>query len=153
MKVARLIVIHVLCCCAVLVLQDRKPGPPHVPMSPDEAQREQMMASMKAAGLGGQMYSRDDIASQLENLKEMGEDGDIPKTPLHEVKDEAAEPSGEGLQAQVAKARETVQEVVGQAKDAAAAVVDKAGSFLKGSLGKLSSSFKQSTGSSDDEEL
>lgn len=136
------------------MLQDRKPGPPHVPMSPDEAQREQMMASMKAAGLGGQMYSRDDIASQLESLKEMGEDGDIPKTPLHEVKDgEAAEPSEEGLQAQVAKARETVQEVVGQAKDAAAAVVDKAGSFLKDSLGKFSSSFKQSTGSSDNEEL
>jgi hypothetical protein len=39
-------------------LQDRAPGPAHTPMSADEAEREQMMARMKAAGLGGQMYNR-----------------------------------------------------------------------------------------------
>jgi hypothetical protein len=57
--------------------------------------------------------------------------------------DEAASGEGaEGLKAHVAKARETVQEAVGQAKKAAA-VVDKAGSFLKGSLSKLSSCFSK----------
>jgi hypothetical protein len=109
-------------------------------MSDEEVQREQMMASMKAAGLGGQMYSREDMMSQLGNMQGMGEGGDITKTPLHEVKPEGSE----GLQEKVAKARETVEEVVGQAKEAAAAVVDKAGSFLKDSISKLSSSFKQS---------
>jgi hypothetical protein len=37
-------------------------------MSAEELQREQMMASMKAAGLGGQMFSRDDVMSQLGGL-------------------------------------------------------------------------------------
>lgn len=45
--------------------QGRAPGPAHVPMSADEAEREAMMARMKAAGLGGQMYNRDDIMSQV----------------------------------------------------------------------------------------
>lgn len=34
-------------------------------MSADEAEREALMARMKAAGLGGQMYNRDDIMSQV----------------------------------------------------------------------------------------
>lgn len=38
----------------------------------------------------------------------------------------------------------SLNEVVGQATEAAAAVVDKAGSFLKDSISKLSSTFKQS---------
>lgn len=105
------------------------------------------MASMKAAGLGGQMYSRDDVMSQLGNLQGAGEAGDIPKTPLHEVKPEGSE----GLQEKVAKARETVEEVVGQAKEAAAAVVDKAGSFLKESISKISSTFKGKEGGDDAE--
>lgn len=60
----------------------------------------------------------------------------------------------EGLQEKVAQVKETVEEVVGQAKEAAAAVVDKAGSFLKGSLSKISSSFKgKGAGEGDDVEL
>lgn len=130
-------------------LQDRKPGPAHIPMSEDELQREQMMASMKAAGLGGQMYSRDDMMSQLGGMGDL--DG-MSDTPL--VGDEAGSAeSAEGLQAHVAKAKETVQEAVGQAKEAAAAVVDKAGSFLKGSLSKLSSSFGKGKEETSDEEL
>jgi hypothetical protein len=55
-----------------------------------------------------------------------------------------SKPAGvaEGLQEKVAQVKESVEEVVGQAKEAAAAVVDKAGSFLKDSLSKISSSFK-----------
>lgn len=124
----------------VLAAQDRKPGPAHVPMSEEELQREQMMASMKAAGLGGQMYSREDMMNQLGGMGAGGLDG-FPDTSL--VGDDAGPKGEEGLQAQVAKARETVEEVVGQAKEAAAAVVDKAGSLLKGSLSKLSSSFSK----------
>ena len=111
-------------------------------MSEEELQREQMMASMKAAGLGGQMYSREDMMNQLGGMGAGGAGLDgFPDTSL--VGDEAGAKGEEGLQAQVAKARETVEEVVGQAKEAAAAVVDKAGTLLKGSLSKLSSSFSK----------
>lgn len=115
------------------VPKDRKLGPAHVPMSAEELQREQMMASMKAAGLGGQMFSRDDVMSQLGGLT--GED----TSSQAEAKPASV---AEGLQEKVAQVKESVEEVVVQAKEAAAAVVDKAGSFLKDSLSKISSSFK-----------
>jgi hypothetical protein len=125
---------------------DRAPGPPHVPMSADEAEREAMMARMKAAGLGGKMYNRDDIMSQMDDLQGMADSGEFPEVPLRE--EAARTPSGAVVDA-VAKAAEVAQDVAGRAKEVvtqaseyATAAVGKAGSLLQGTLGKLSSSFR-----------
>jgi hypothetical protein len=122
-----------------------------VPFTQEELQREQLMASMKASGLGGQMFSRDDIMNQMGGMQGMGEGMGLTGMGSDAQDGEAGgEGTAEGgLQETVAKAKEAVEEVVGQAKEAAAAVVDKAGSFLKESLGKLSSSFKQGQGDAE----
>eukprot|EP00879_Flechtneria_rotunda_P006594 GHRR01006929.1.p1 GENE.GHRR01006929.1~~GHRR01006929.1.p1 ORF type:complete len:317 (+),score=90.33 GHRR01006929.1:203-1153(+) len=130
------------------VPKDRPLGPAHQPMSADEIQREQMMASMKAAGLGGQMYNRDDMMNQINDLQERSDAGEFPEVAFTETGQEPKHKGVSGLAAevadQVAKAGEVVRDVVGQAKEAAAAAVDKAGSFLKQQLGKLTGSGGQS---------
>eukprot|EP00878_Enallax_costatus_P001617 GHUV01001768.1.p1 GENE.GHUV01001768.1~~GHUV01001768.1.p1 ORF type:complete len:313 (+),score=74.73 GHUV01001768.1:240-1178(+) len=127
------------------VLKDRKPGPAHVPMSEEESKHEEMMAKMKAAGLSGQMYNRDDIMSQMEDLQAMADGGDIPEVPLREVESSDESPVNKVVKPvteAVAKAGEAVQEAVGQAKEVAAAAVEKASGLFKSTLGKISSSLK-----------
>lgn len=125
------------------VPKTRKPGPKHEPMSEEEAQREQLMASMKAAGLGGQMFSRDDIAAQLGGAGGFGDDDDDSGS--------GSKGSGSGgiadtVVESVAKASEVVSDAVGQAKQAAAAAVDKASSLLSSVLGGSGSDSKKDDG-------
>ncbi|WIA20894.1 hypothetical protein OEZ85_005239 [Tetradesmus obliquus] len=120
------------------VPKDRAPGPAHTPMSADEAEREAMMARMKAAGLGGQMYNREDLMQQMQGLQQQADDGEIPSTPMTEVPGDAPAAAAGSVAGTVvetmAKAGEVVGDAVAQAKDAAAAAVGKASSFLKDKL-------------------
>uniref|UniRef100_A0A383WPZ6 Saposin B-type domain-containing protein n=1 Tax=Tetradesmus obliquus TaxID=3088 RepID=A0A383WPZ6_TETOB len=120
------------------VPKDRAPGPAHTPMSAGEAEREAMMARMKAAGLGGQMYNREDLMQQMQGLQQQADDGEIASTPMTEMSGDAPAAAAGSVADTVvetmAKAGEVVGDAVAQAKDAAAAAVGKASSFLKDKL-------------------
>lgn len=120
------------------VPKDRAPGPAHTPMSAGEAEREAMMARMKAAGLGGQMYNREDLMQQMQGLQQQADDGEISSTPMTEMSGDAPAAAAGSVADTVvetmAKAGEVVGDAVAQAKDAAAAAVGKASSFLKDKL-------------------
>lgn len=115
-------------------MQDRKPGPKHEAIGEDELKNKKLMRSMKAAGLSGQMYNRDNIMQQMQDLQEQADDADFPTHKLEEVGEQAAA-AGSSVQ-------DTVKAAVGTVTDAATKVVDQAGSFIKNAFGKLSSSVK-----------
>eukprot|EP00882_Tetradesmus_deserticola_P022308 GHRQ01024208.1.p1 GENE.GHRQ01024208.1~~GHRQ01024208.1.p1 ORF type:complete len:316 (+),score=128.64 GHRQ01024208.1:278-1225(+) len=128
------------------VPKDRAPGPAHTPMSAGEAEREQMMARMKAAGMGGQMYNREDLMQQMQGLQQQADDGEFAEVPMTEVpsggsaggRSEAPGSVADAVVESVVKAGEVVSDAVAQAKGAAIAAVGKAGSFLQDRLKSFS---------------
>eukprot|EP00199_Chlamydomonas_sp_CCMP681_P005464 CAMPEP_0119107866 /NCGR_PEP_ID=MMETSP1180-20130426/12000_1 /TAXON_ID=3052 ORGANISM="Chlamydomonas cf sp, Strain CCMP681" /NCGR_SAMPLE_ID=MMETSP1180 /ASSEMBLY_ACC=CAM_ASM_000741 /LENGTH=243 /DNA_ID=CAMNT_0007093413 /DNA_START=60 /DNA_END=787 /DNA_ORIENTATION=+ len=59
--------------------KDRVPMPQFKPMDEEKIKHQKMMRTMKAAGLKGTMYNRDDMMSQMGNMK--GEDDDDEDYP------------------------------------------------------------------------
>ncbi|KAI8476629.1 MAG: hypothetical protein J3K34DRAFT_243017 [Monoraphidium minutum] len=55
--------------------EDRKDGPEFEAMDPEDAKKEQLMAKLKEAGLGGQMYDRESLG-QMGGMGGMGGMGD-----------------------------------------------------------------------------
>ena len=114
-------------------MQDRQPGPQHVPISDDKLQAKQMMQRMKAAGMGGQMYNTEDLLEQMKGAPP--EDGGMSEDEMLEAYDRSQK--GEpGLQGQGPDG--------GSAFDQAQSVLSKGGEFVQegakkvvGSLGKL----------------
>jgi hypothetical protein len=55
-------------------------------MTEEEERMDSMMAAMKSAGLSGQMYNRDSMQQQLEQMREAAEeDGEYQGVPLKEI--------------------------------------------------------------------
>eukprot|EP00775_Hariotina_reticulata_P005009 gene5009-5250_t len=109
--------------------KDRKPGPEHIAMSAEEEQQKKLMDSMKAAGMSGQMFNKDDIKAQLDSLQEQADDGEFPTRAFHE-EDDSTDSTSSGQQGSVVdtviKAAKVVQDKVGTAWD-----------LFKSSLNKL----------------
>ena len=104
------------------LLQDRIPGPAHVPMTEEQQKMDEMMAKMKASGMGGKLYDKDALKAQMEALQAQADDGDFGEVHLKEQE----QPQQQG-------AGGTGEQLLEQAKETATSVMSK----VKGLWGRL----------------
>jgi len=104
--------------------EDRAPGPAHVPMTEEQQKMDEMMAKMKASGLGGKLYDKDALKAQMEALQEQADDGDFGEVHLKEQEQQQQQQQGAGG---------TGEQLLQQAKETATSVVNK----VKGLWGRL----------------
>jgi hypothetical protein len=86
-------------------------------MTEEEQKMDEMMAKMKASGLGGKLYDKDALKAQMEALQQQADEGEFDEVHLKEVPQQQQEQAGGGAGEQLLQqAKETATNVINKVK-------------------------------------
>lgn len=133
-------------------MQDRVPGPAFNPLSSEKIEHQNMMRRMKSSGLKGQLYDRNQMANNLQEMESMYEDDDEMSGMLQDMKQQAS-PEGQAGN----EGADSEPSLLGEMKDSFGSVVNN----VVGSAGKAANAVKSTfskmtgaaAGSGEDAEL